>query len=144
MPPFFSKNFGFGWGALPPRPSGYSLGGQSPPRHPPPKRSSAAFDRGGQTGLPRSTAFFSVPLTTPAPPGRRRPSSRTSSRTFGRPDARPNEHRRYDYSKTPLNAIITTTPKNKQMVRKQSKSVPQRFQTVRKVPKTTSNNPKAN
>ena len=51
----FSKNFG--WGALPPRPPGFWLGGQSPPR-PPLKRSFATFDRGGQTGPPRSNDFF--------------------------------------------------------------------------------------
>ena len=59
--------------------SGHVFGGRatSPPlvwkgrgtqRHsrmcPPPKRSSAAFDRGGQTGPPRSNAFLSVPLMT--------------------------------------------------------------------------------
>ena len=54
---FFSKFFDFGWGALPPRPLGFWLGGQSPSR-PHQKRSSAAFDRGGQTGPPRSNDFF--------------------------------------------------------------------------------------
>ena len=47
----------FGWGALPPKPPGFWLGGQSPPR-PPPERPYLAFDRGGQAGPPRSNAFF--------------------------------------------------------------------------------------
>ena len=34
---------------------------------PPPKRSFVTFDRGGQTGPPRSNDFFSAPLTTQAP-----------------------------------------------------------------------------
>ena len=34
------------------------------------KRSFVTFDRGGQTGPPRSNDFFSAPLTTRAPPGR--------------------------------------------------------------------------
>ena len=46
---------------------------------PPPKRSSAAFDRGGQTKPPRSNAFFSAPLTTRAPPTTVRPEVRPSS-----------------------------------------------------------------
>ena len=53
----FQKKFGFGWGALPPRPPEFWLGGQSPPR-PPPKRLFVTFDRGGQTGPPRSNEFF--------------------------------------------------------------------------------------
>ena len=40
----FQNKFGFGWGALPPRP--------------PPKRSFVTFDRGGQRGPPRSNVFF--------------------------------------------------------------------------------------
>ena len=64
----------FGRGVLPPRPPGFWRGGQSSPR-PPPKRSSAAFDRGGQTGPPRSNAFFSAPLTTRAPPTTLRPDT---------------------------------------------------------------------
>ena len=61
----------FGWGALPPRPAELC-----PPRTPPPlKRSFVTFDRGGQTGPPRSNDFFSAPLTTRAPPTTvRRPS----------------------------------------------------------------------
>ena len=43
----------FGCGALPPRPPGFWLGGFDP--H---KRSFAAFDRGGQTGPPRSNALI--------------------------------------------------------------------------------------
>ena len=57
---FWKKNrkfFGFGWGELPPRPLGFGRGGKPPPDHPL-KRSSLAFDRGGQTGPPRSNAFF--------------------------------------------------------------------------------------
>ena len=60
-------------------------GGQSPPR-PPPKRSSAAFDRGGQTGPPRSNAFFSAPLTTQAPPTTVRPDARRHARPDVAPD----------------------------------------------------------
>ena len=52
-----NKNFGFCWGALPPSPPEFWLGGQSPSRHPL-KRSFVTFDRGGQTGPPRSNDFF--------------------------------------------------------------------------------------
>ena len=70
-------------GRCPPDPSDFGWGGQSTPRHPP-KRSSAAIDRGGQTGTPRSNAFFSVPLTTQAPRTTVRPdATRTSGRTSG-------------------------------------------------------------
>ena len=48
----------FGWGALPPRPPGFWLGGGKAPPDPPLKRSFATFDRGGQTGPPRSNDFF--------------------------------------------------------------------------------------
>ena len=54
---FFQIFFGFGWGALPPRPPGFWLGGQSPPNSSL-KRSFVTFDRGGQTGPPRSNYFF--------------------------------------------------------------------------------------
>ena len=53
---------------------------------PPPKRSSAAFDRGGQTGPPRSNAFFSAPLTTQAPPTTVRPDARRHARPDVAPD----------------------------------------------------------
>ena len=60
---------------------------------PPPKRSFVTFDLGGETGPPRSNAFFSAPLATRAPPTTirddrpRRPSAdrtpgRTSIRTW--------------------------------------------------------------
>ena len=45
----------FGWGG-------------KPLQTPPLKRSFVTFDRGGQTGPPRSNAFFSAPLTTRALP----------------------------------------------------------------------------
>ena len=51
---------------------------------PPLKRSFVTFDRGGQTGPPRSNDFFSAPLTTRVPPGR--PAERP--RPNARPDAR--------------------------------------------------------
>ena len=50
---FFQIFFGFGWGALLSRPRGFWLG-QTPPL----KRSFVTFDRGGQTGPPRSNDFF--------------------------------------------------------------------------------------
>ena len=53
---------------------------------PPLKRSFATFDRGGQTGPPRSNAFFSAPLTTCAPPTTVRPDVRPNAR----PNVRPN------------------------------------------------------
>ena len=54
--------------------------GAKPPH---PKRSSAAFDRGGQTRPPRSNAFFSAPLTTRAQPTTvRRPSNDESDVIF--------------------------------------------------------------
>ena len=46
------------------------LAGVCCPPDPPLKRSFVTFDRGGQTGPPRSNYFFSAPLTTRAPPGR--------------------------------------------------------------------------
>ena len=39
------------------------LAGEAKDHSPPPKGSYLAFDRGGQTGQPRSSAFFSAPLT---------------------------------------------------------------------------------
>ncbi len=95
------------------------LGGRAKPPQTPSEQSSSAFDRGGQTGPPRSNAFFSAPLTTRAPPTT---SVRTSGRTFGRPDARPNaagrttkrtltKKIRYDYSKTPKAEAPLPIPK---------------------------------
>ena len=63
---FFRKNFG--WGALPPRPSEFWLGGLRPP-DPPPSR----------------PEFFFSPLTTRAPPGR--PTGRPAERPAERPDS---------------------------------------------------------
>ena len=80
-----SKNFRFGWGALPPRPPGFWLGGQSPPR-PPPERPSLAFDRGGQTGPPRSNNFFFG-----AADDTRAADDRPAGRLVGRPAERPAE-----------------------------------------------------
>ena len=67
----------------PPDPPGFGwefwLGGQSLPR-PTPKKSYLAFDRGGQTGPPRSNAFFPAQLTTRAPPTTVRQTSDDRSR----------------------------------------------------------------
>ena len=52
----FSLNFLAG-GRCPPDPPVFGWGGKAPP-DPPPKRSYLAFDRGGQTGPPRSNDFF--------------------------------------------------------------------------------------
>ena len=76
---FFQIFFSFSWGALPPRPPGFWLGGQRPPE-PPLKRSFVTFDRGGQTGPPRSNDFlFGAADDTCAadnrPPAVRRPST---------------------------------------------------------------------
>ena len=51
----FSKNLA--GGRCPPDPPVFGWGGFAPPDIPP-ERSSAAFDRGGQTGPPRSNDFF--------------------------------------------------------------------------------------
>ena len=48
----------FGWGALPPQTPSFGLGGESPPRPSPRKRSSLAFERGGQTGPLDQMLFF--------------------------------------------------------------------------------------
>ena len=82
--------FGFGWGALPPRPPQVLAGGAKPSETPPPKRSSAAFDRGGQTGPPRSNAFFfgaadDTGAADDRPAGR--PAGRSAGRTSGRTPA---------------------------------------------------------
>ena len=54
-------------GAAPQTPR-FLAGGAKPPQTPPLKRSFVTFDRGGQTGPPRSNDFFSARLTTRAPP----------------------------------------------------------------------------
>ena len=53
----------FGWGALPPKAPRFLAEGAKPPRPSPLERPSLAFDRGCQTGPPRSNALFLVPLT---------------------------------------------------------------------------------
>ena len=75
----FQIFFGFGWGALPSRPRGFCLGGKTPP-DPPLKRSFLTFDRGGQTGPPRSNDFFFGAADNT---GTARTSGWTSSRTLG-------------------------------------------------------------
>ena len=74
-------------GRCPPDPPGFGWGGKAPP-DPPPKRSFVTFDRGGQTGPPRSNAFFSAPLTTRALPTTVRPDVWPDVR----PNARPRPH----------------------------------------------------
>ena len=64
---FFEKFSVLAGGRCPPDPPVFGWGGKAPP-DPPLKRSFVTFDRGGQTGPPRSNAFFSAPLTTRAPP----------------------------------------------------------------------------
>ena len=87
--------FVFGWGALPPRPPGFWLGGGAQPPQTPTKRSSLAFDRGGQTGPPRSNAFVfgaadDMGTADDRPAGRPRPDAR--------PDVRPD----VAYQETPF------------------------------------------
>ena len=55
-------------------------GGANPPQAPTPKRSFVTFDRGGQTGPPRSNDFFFGAADDTAPPGRpaRRPAERSA------------------------------------------------------------------
>ena len=63
---FFEKKFEkfsvLAGGRCPPDPLGFGWGGKAPP-DPPLKRSFVTFDRGGQTGPPRSNDFFSAPPT---------------------------------------------------------------------------------
>ena len=78
----------FGRWALSPRPVWRGRGTKRYSRMCPPlKRPFVTFDRGGQTGPPRSNVFFSAPLTTRAPPGR--PAGRLAERPAGRPAGRP-------------------------------------------------------
>ena len=81
----FSKYFWLG-GAAPQTPQ-FLAGGAKPPQTPP-KRSFVTFDRGGQTGPPRSNDFFSAPLTTRAPPTTVRPDDRPGVRPAERPSGR--------------------------------------------------------
>ena len=74
-----------GSGGSAPDPLSFWLGGQRPP----PKRSSAAFDRGGQTGPPRSNAFFSALHADDTGAADDRPAGRPPSRLAGRPAERP-------------------------------------------------------
>ena len=64
----FFENFRniFGWGALPPRPPNFWLGGQSPPRPPLNGRSSHLIEA-AKRGRLDQMIFFSVPLTIRAP-----------------------------------------------------------------------------
>ena len=73
MRPWTVENFG--WGALPPRPPGFWLEAKPPQTPRSLKRLFVTFDRGGQTGPPRSNDCFFRPLTTRTPPTTiRRPS----------------------------------------------------------------------
>ena len=74
---FFEKISVLAGGRCPPDPPVFGWGGKAFP-DPPLKQSLVTFDRGGQTGLPRSNDLFSAPLTTRAPPGR--PAGRPSER----------------------------------------------------------------
>ena len=76
----------FGWGALPPAPLVFGWGDKARP-DPPPKRSSAAFDRGGQTGPPRSNAFF-FGAADDTGAADDRPAGRPASRSAGRTSVR--------------------------------------------------------
>ena len=83
------RNF-FGWGALPPRPPGFWLGGQSTPRLSL-KRSFVTFDRGGQTGPPRANDFFfgaadDTRAAADCPPAVRRPSTGRPTTVHGTND----------------------------------------------------------
>ena len=85
---FFSKFFDFGWGALPPRPPGFWLGGQSPPRPPLNGRSSHLIEA-AKRGRLDQMILFSAPLTTRAPPGR--PAGRLAERPAERLAERPTQ-----------------------------------------------------
>ena len=67
---FFQIFFGFGWGALPARPLGFWLGGQSPPRNPPLNGRSSHLIEAAKRGRLDQMILFSAPLTTRASPGR--------------------------------------------------------------------------
>ena len=79
---FFEKFSVLAGGQRPLDPPAFGWGGKAPP-DPPLKRSFVTFDRGGQTGPPRSNdSFFGTADDTRA--------ARTSGRTFGRtPAGRP-------------------------------------------------------
>ena len=67
-------------GTAPQTPQFLAGGGQSPPSTPPLKRSFVTFDRGGQTGPPRSNDFFfgaadDTRAADDRPPAVRRPST---------------------------------------------------------------------
>ena len=80
---FFEQFSVLAGGRCPPDPPVFGWGGKAPP-DPPLKRSFVTFDRGGQTGPPRSNDFFfgAADDTRAA-----RTSGRTSGRTPGRTPA---------------------------------------------------------
>ena len=80
----FFENFRniFGWGALPPRPPNFWLGGQSPPRPPLNGRSSHLIEA-AKRGRLDQMLFFSAPLTIRAPLTARAPLT-----TVRRPEAK--------------------------------------------------------
>ena len=80
---FFEKNSILAWGCCPPDNPGCGWGGKAPP-DPLLKRSFVTFDRGGQTGPPRSNDFF---FGAAGNTGAARTSGSTSGRTPGRTPA---------------------------------------------------------
>ena len=77
-----SKKFRFGWGALPPRPSKFWLGGESHPTHKPLNcRSSHLIEAAKRGRLDQMIFFFGAADDT----GAARSSGRTSGRTPARP-----------------------------------------------------------
>ena len=81
----------FGWGALPPQTPQFLAGGAKPPQTPPLKRSFVTFDRGGQTGPPRSNDFFfgaadDTRASDDRPPAVRRPSTGRPTTVHGTND----------------------------------------------------------
>ena len=76
---FFEKFSVLAGGRCPPDPPVFGWGGKAPP-DPPLKRSFVTFDRGGQTGPPRSNDFFfgaadDTRAADDRPPAVRRPST---------------------------------------------------------------------
>ena len=83
----FQKMFGFGWGALSPRPIEFLLGGD--PRPPPLNGRSSHLIEAAKRGRLDHFCFFSAPLTTRAP--LERLAGRLAERPAGRAAKRPAE-----------------------------------------------------
>ena len=78
----FFRFFDFGWGALPPRPPGFWLGGQSPLRRLPLNGRSSHLIEAAKRGRLDQMIFFDAADD--------RPAGRLAGRLAGRPAERPN------------------------------------------------------